>query len=86
MIWKEDEQTCALKSDHIIEIYEQVCLEASPDFMLTYPYSKLKYVICKENGYEIRECPLTNPYFCDKNSSCVKNLSTDCKNSLKRLI
>ena len=80
LVWKEDEQTCALKNSDLNEVYAQVCGDAQGgEFNLTYPYSKLKYATCLPSSYELKECPKSAPYFCEKSATCVQNLNTDCK-------
>lgn len=81
LVWKQDEETCALKNDQIDTIYKKFCNDASVEFRLTYPYSGLKYAVCQIDGYGVEECPKETPYFCTKNSSCVKNLNLECKNT-----
>ena len=79
LIWMENEQSCGLKSDYILNIYYQMCMSPGTKKRFSYAYSKLKYVECNPRGYRIRDCPIETPYFCEKFSACVSNLSSDCR-------
>lgn len=79
LIWKQDEETCAKKNDNINTIYEKICGIGRENFKLTYPYSGLKYAICLAKDYELRDCPVDVPYFCERTSECVEDYNKMCK-------
>ncbi len=84
LVWKQDEETCALKSNHIASVYKKFCNDLTrSDIKLTYPYSSLKYAKCLEDGeYDLHDCEAAlTPYFCAKSSACVSNLNTECKST-----
>ena len=84
LVWLERDQLCGMKSDIIQNVYFQMCMKPnSINKRLSYAYSRLKYVVCNPKGYEVKECPIQTPFFCEKRSICVQDLSNECHKNFK---
>ena len=75
LVWDVEEETCALKDEHVYEQYAQACKSvrfSSPSISKSwYPYSKLKYVQCNENStISVLECEKETPYFNQRTRQC----------------
>ena len=81
LIWSEEEQTCAEKSKSVYSNFHLICAlnENLAQTRFVYPYSKLKFIQCSEDGdYQILECPKNMPYFCERKKQCVRSLIREC--------